>query len=79
MSLNTTGIGNSVFDEGEDVFNQGAKSIQRIGSGLQHSGNALARGFLGGINGAHREAMNTFQDAFLSECFKSSNICLQIL
>ena len=59
---------NHVFDEGEDVLDQGLNSIQRIGSGLQHSGNALARGFLGGINGAHHEAMNTFQDAFLSEC-----------
>ena len=59
---------NHVFDEGEDVLNQGLNSVQRIGSGIQHSGNALARGFLGGINGVHREGMNTFQDAFLSEC-----------
>ena len=61
-------MANKGFDTGEAVVGQGMNSIRRIGSGVQDSANELAQGVLGGINAAHNEAMDTFQDAILGEC-----------
>ena len=68
LCLNTTGIGNKVFDEGEDIYLQLAKAIQRIGQGVQRGGNQFLNSIIRGINAAHREKMNTYNEAFVGEC-----------
>ena len=42
-------------------------SIKQVVGGVQNSANELAKGFMGGINAAHREAVDTVQDAILGE------------
>ena len=42
-------------------------SIKQVVGGIQNSANELAKGFMGGINAAHREAVDTVQDAILGK------------
>ena len=61
------GTANQAYDTKEAVVKQGMNSIKRVTSGVQNSANELVKGVMGGINAAHRETMDTVQDAILSK------------
>ena len=42
-------------------------SINRVANGVQDSANELVKGVMGGINSAHRETVDTVQDAILGK------------
>ena len=66
-SLILPGTANQAYDTKEAVVKQGMNSIKRVASGVQDSANELVKGVMGGINAAHRETMDTVQDAILSK------------
>ena len=66
-SLILPGTANQAYDTKEAVVKQGMNSIKRVASGAQDSANELIKGVMGGINAAHRETMDTVQDAILSK------------
>ena len=68
IPLIKTGAFNDIFDKGEDIVNKGLTSISRVGEGIQGSLNALAKGFIDGINNAHQAKMDTIHEAFVGEC-----------
>ena len=51
-----------IFDAGEDALQTLFASLSRGGAGVQRMINLLLRGIVGGINDAHEENMDTFQD-----------------
>ena len=61
------GTANKGYDTAEIVAKQGMDSIKQVVGGVQNSANELAKGFMGGINAAHREAVDTVQDAILGK------------
>ena len=61
------GTANEGYDTAEEVAKQGMDSIKQVVGGLQNSLNEVANGFVGGINAAHREAVDTVQDAILGK------------
>ena len=61
------GTANKGYDTAEDVAKQGMDSIKQVVGGVQNSANELVKGVMGGINAAHKEAVDTVQDAILSK------------
>ena len=69
------GTANEGYDTAEEVAKQGMDSIKQVVGGLQNSLNEVANGFVGGINAAHKEAVDTVQDAILSKWSIIVNMC----
>ena len=61
------GTANEGYDTAEEVAKQGMDSIKQVVGGLQNSLNEVANGFVGGINAAHKEVVDTVQDAILGK------------
>ena len=55
--------GNQIWDQGEDLLAQFVKSLARIAEGIQRGGNAFMGSLLQGLDLAHREKVDTFNDA----------------
>ena len=58
----TSDAGNLIFDTGEDALETLFTSLSRGKAGVQRMINRLLNGILGGINDAHEEKMDTFQE-----------------
>ena len=55
--------GNQIWDQGEDLLAQFVKSLARIAEGIQRGGNAFLGSLLQGLDRAHQEKVDTFNDA----------------
>ena len=64
--------GNQIFDKGEDLFAQFAQSLARIAQGIQRGGNAFLGSLMQGLDRAHREKVDTFNDAIRGEVVRTS-------